>query len=146
MVIDTIIEKKQRQIELLKQLETVLEMEKYKYVLETIFVDSNTVGILREVATGNVIKYDKLSHVISWLNIRNLKSQTYMKNEVNASTYQKAKERLKETAKEIKKQYPNDKPLINTVINDTTDSICKEGNLTEYQQNLLHNYACTLQA
>ena len=60
--------------------------------------------------------------------------------------YQEAKERLKETAKEIKNQYPTDKPLINAVINDTTDSICKEGNLTEYQQNLLHNYACTLQA
>ena len=146
MVIDTIIEKKQRQIELLKQLETVLEMEKYKYVLETIFVDSNTVGILREVATGNVIKHDKLSHVISWLNIRNLKSQTYMKNEVNASTYQKAKERLKETAKEIKKQYPNDKPLINMTINDTVDYLSKDLNLTEYQRNLLSDYACKLHA
>lgn len=60
--------------------------------------------------------------------------------------YQSAKERLKETAKEIKKQFPNDKPMINMVINDTTDSICKEGGLTEYQQNLLHNYACTLHA
>lgn len=60
--------------------------------------------------------------------------------------YQDAKNRLKETAKEVKKQFPTDKPMINMVVNNTADSICKEGILTEYQQNLLHNYACTLHA
>lgn len=142
-IISELIDKKQQQIELLKKLEVSKEMEGFKYSLELIFVDNNTIGILRNISTGKVIKYDKLSTVKSWLNIRNLLNQTYM---LNDTTYQSAKERLKETAKEIKKQFPNDKPLINMTINDTADSICKEGILTECQQNLLHNYACTLHA
>lgn len=60
--------------------------------------------------------------------------------------YQSAKERLKETAKEIKKQFPTDKPLINMTINDTVDYLSKDLNLTEYQRNLLSNYACKLHA
>lgn len=146
MLIETIIEKKQRQIELLNQLELTIEMKQYKYVLETDVFGSEKIGILREVATGNVIKHDRLPSITSWLNIRNLKNQTYMKNEVNASTYQQAKERLKETAKEIKKQFSTDKPLINMTVNDTVDYLSKDLNLTEYQRNLLSNYACTLHA
>jgi hypothetical protein len=60
--------------------------------------------------------------------------------------YQTAKERLKETAKEIKKQFPNDKPMINMVINDEVDCLSKDLNLSEYQTNLLSNYACKLHA
>lgn len=60
--------------------------------------------------------------------------------------YQSAKERLKETAKDIKKQFPTDKPLINMTINDTVDYLSKDLNLTEYQRNLLSNYACKLHA
>ena len=60
--------------------------------------------------------------------------------------YQNAKESLKETAKEIKKQFPKDKPLINITINDTVDYLSKDLNLTEYQRNLLSNYACKLHA
>ena len=69
-----------------------------------------------------------------------------MLSEVNERSYQTAKERLKETAKEIKKQFPNDKPMINMVINDMVDSLSKDLNLTEYQINLLSNYACKLHA
>ena len=144
--IDIIISKKQRSIELLNELASLKEMEGFKYYLETYFYDSNTVGILREVSTGNVVKHDKLTYIKSWLNIRNLLNQTYMLSEVNERSYQTAKERLKETAKEIKKQFPNDKPMINMVINDMVDSLSKGLNLTEYQINLLSNYACKLHA
>ncbi len=144
--IDIIISKKQRSVELLNELASLKEMEGFKYYLETYFYDFNTVGILREVSTGNVVKHDKLTYIKSWLNIRNIFNQTDMLSEVNENSYKSAKERLKETAKEIKKQFPNDKPMINMVINDMVDSLSKDLNLTEYQRNLLSNYACKLHA
>jgi hypothetical protein len=59
--------------------------------------------------------------------------------------YQKAKIVLQETAKMAKSQFPTDKPAIRQIINDSADDICRNYyNLTDYEQNLLHNYACTL--
>lgn len=60
------------------------------------------------------------------------------------TTYKTAKESLKEIAKEVKQSYKNDKPLIRMVINDEIDNLSKDLNLTEYQRNLLSNYACKL--
>lgn len=60
--------------------------------------------------------------------------------------YKEAKQQLKEVSKNIKRDYGTDKPAINMGINDTADAICKNSyyQLTEYQQNLLHNYAANL--
>lgn len=58
--------------------------------------------------------------------------------------YQTAKSNLKETAKQAKIEFKNDKPAIRQIINDEMDSICKDMKLTEYRGNLLANYACTL--
>ncbi len=62
------------------------------------------------------------------------------------TNYQQAKDQLKHASKVIKKDFGTDKPAIRMYINDTCDCICKDYTyrLTEYQQNLLHNYACTL--
>jgi len=51
------------------------------------------------------------------------------------SNYQIAKAHLKGVAKRAKKEHPKDIPMINQVINDEADYLCKEGNLTEYQKN-----------
>lgn len=64
-----------------------------------------------------------------------------MKTKTN---YQQAKTELKECARVAKTFYHNDKPAVNMTINNYADSIIKELNLTNYQQNLLSNYACTL--
>lgn len=58
--------------------------------------------------------------------------------------YQNAKNMLRSHAEYVKVQYRGDKPAIRQSINDYTDSICKDFNLTEYQRNLLSNYACKL--
>lgn len=58
--------------------------------------------------------------------------------------YQIAKATLKTVSLDVKQQHRNDKPLIRAVINDTADSICKDLNLSDYQRNLLSNYACKL--
>jgi hypothetical protein len=58
--------------------------------------------------------------------------------------YQSAKDLLKSIAYDAKSNHRGDKPAIRQVINDSADSICRSGELTEYEQNLLHNYACTL--
>jgi len=63
---------------------------------------------------------------------------------MKTSTYQTAKESLKETAKEVKQNFKTDKPLIRMVINDTVDSLSKDLNLSEYQRNLLSSYSCKL--
>lgn len=60
------------------------------------------------------------------------------------TTYKIAKENLKETAREVKRAFKNDNPLIRMVINDEADSLSKDLNLSEYQRNLLSNYACKL--
>lgn len=60
------------------------------------------------------------------------------------TNYQLAKLELKEIAIETKNFYINDKPAIRMVINDSIDDICDEQNLSEYQRELLYNYACKL--
>lgn len=58
--------------------------------------------------------------------------------------YQTAKIQLKQEAQTAKKVYPADKPAIRQIINDYADYLCKSLQLSEYQRNLLANYACTL--
>ena len=62
------------------------------------------------------------------------------------SNYQQAKIDLKRASKNIKADFKDDKPAIRMYINDTVDFMCKDysRHLSEYQQNLLSNYACTL--
>ena len=58
--------------------------------------------------------------------------------------YQLAKQALKAVAIQSKKDFPTDKPAIRQEINDMTHWIISDMDLTEYQANLLHNYACKL--
>jgi len=58
------------------------------------------------------------------------------------SNYQQAKQTIKNVADEVKKNHPTDKPLIRMTINDEVNNLSY--NLTEYQRNLLSNYACKL--
>lgn len=58
--------------------------------------------------------------------------------------YQMAKTMLRSHAEYTKVQFRNDKPAIRQSINDYTDGICRDFNLSEYQRNLLSNYAGTL--
>lgn len=60
------------------------------------------------------------------------------------SIYQTAKIELKQTAIEAKKQFKNDSPAIRMIINDEVDNLCKSLRLTDYQRDLLCNYACSL--
>lgn len=60
------------------------------------------------------------------------------------SVYQTAKIELKQTAIEAKKQFKSDLPKIRQIINDECDSLCKTFHLSEWQGNLLSNYACQL--
>lgn len=60
------------------------------------------------------------------------------------SNYQQAKNFLKELAKDIKTSHPTDKPLIRMVINDGIDVYVSYFRLTDYQRNLLSNFACKL--
>ena len=62
----------------------------------------------------------------------------------NTTIYQSAKAELKNHAKALKTAYANDFPAMNMYLNDLCDEICKRGTLSEYQQNLLHNYTCEL--
>ena len=59
------------------------------------------------------------------------------------NNYQKAKAKLKELAKTLKKN-SKDKPLIMQSLNETCDYFIRFGGLTDYQANLLDNYCCTL--
>lgn len=63
---------------------------------------------------------------------------------MRSTRYTQAKYELKQIADSVKKIAKNDKPLIRMVINDAYDSICKGENLTEYQKDLLCNYAIKL--
>lgn len=58
--------------------------------------------------------------------------------------YQTAKQALKGAAHYAKRRHQTDKPAIRQVINDTADFLCKDYNLSEYQRDLLSNYACKL--
>lgn len=60
------------------------------------------------------------------------------------SKYQQAKQTLKDIAIEAKEIYTTDKPMIRQYINDFTDYLCRSFSLTDYQRNLLSNYACKL--
>jgi len=62
----------------------------------------------------------------------------------NVTDYQTAKIHLKEAARMALNYYTTDKPAIRQTINDTSDMLCKYLQLSEYQRNLLANYACTL--
>jgi hypothetical protein len=58
--------------------------------------------------------------------------------------YQIAKSSIKMVSLDAKCEFRGDKPAIQMIINDTVNSICKDLLLTNYQRNLLSNYACTL--
>ena len=60
--------------------------------------------------------------------------------------YQTARVLLKEAAKNAKNDYPNDKPAIRQIINDTADGLSKDLKLSDYQRDLLSNYSCNLHA
>lgn len=60
------------------------------------------------------------------------------------SKYQQVKIALKISAKQFKERFSDDKPMIRQLINDEVDYYCKDLNLSEYQRNLLSNYACKL--
>lgn len=60
------------------------------------------------------------------------------------SNYQIAKTTLKSVSLDAKANNRTDKPLIRMTINDAVDSISRDLKLSEYQRNLLSNYACTL--
>lgn len=60
------------------------------------------------------------------------------------TNYQTAKSMLRAHAEYVKVQYRGDKPAIRQSINDYTDSISRDYDLSDYQRDLLSNYACTL--
>ena len=61
-----------------------------------------------------------------------------------ASNYQIAKQALKNASIEYKRFIKNDKPLIRMNINNDTDYLIKDLNLSDYQSDLLSKYACKL--
>lgn len=60
------------------------------------------------------------------------------------SYYQQLKADLKDISDAAKRSYSGDTPAINEVINNYADYLCRCGGLSAREQNLLHNYACTL--
>jgi len=60
------------------------------------------------------------------------------------SKYQQVKILLKIGAKQFKERYTTDKPMIRQLINDEVDYYSKSFDFSEYQRNLLSNYACSL--
>jgi hypothetical protein len=60
------------------------------------------------------------------------------------SNYQKARRNLKDVSDMAKSQFSTDKPMIRQIINDSVHYQAKEYNLSEYETNLLSNYACKL--
>ena len=63
---------------------------------------------------------------------------------MKTNLYKTAKENLKEVSKQAKRDFTNDLPAIRMIINDEVDTLSKDYNLSEYQRNLLSNYACKL--
>ncbi len=57
--------------------------------------------------------------------------------------YQIAKNVLRGIAYDAKSLHRTDKPMIRQIINDSADQIGRN-NLTDYEKNLLANYACKL--
>lgn len=74
MDINLIKEKLEKQLELLKELETSLEAEKYRYVVkyEHNFGSSTEIYSLYDRDVDDIIKVDRLSRILSWLNVRNI--------------------------------------------------------------------------
>ena len=60
------------------------------------------------------------------------------------TNYQYAKLDLKEVAKQVKLDKPSDKPYQRMIINDSVNWISDNHSLTDYQNGLLHDYACKL--
>ena len=60
------------------------------------------------------------------------------------TNYQNAKSKLRANAEYSKVQFRGDKPAIRQAINDYCDFISRDYSLSEYQRNLLANYACKL--
>jgi hypothetical protein len=60
------------------------------------------------------------------------------------TNYQDAKSQLILISYHAKEQHTNDKPLIRMMINDSAYMLSIDLKLSEYQTNLLSNYACTL--
>jgi hypothetical protein len=60
------------------------------------------------------------------------------------TNYQSAKDMLRAHSEWVKARYRSDKPAIRQAINDYTHELCRDFSLSEYQCNLLHNYACEL--
>ena len=63
---------------------------------------------------------------------------------MSVSNYQNAKHLLTEYSKTYKKNWPTDKPRIREYINNYVDYLSKDYKLSEYERNLLSNYACKL--
>ena len=60
------------------------------------------------------------------------------------SKYQQAKKILKNLANEYKEIFKDDKPAQREIINNSIDVYCSWFNLSDYQRDLLSNYACKL--
>ena len=60
------------------------------------------------------------------------------------SKYQIAKSTLLSISNDAKSRFRNDKPAVRQTINDTSYEISRDLFLSEYQTNLLSNYACKL--
>ncbi len=60
------------------------------------------------------------------------------------TTYQQAKQQLKEIAQTARPSFKNDKPAQRQAITDRADMICRELRLTEAQRDRLSNYAGNL--
>lgn len=58
--------------------------------------------------------------------------------------YMSIKRNLKDIADMAKSQFPNDKPAIRQIINDSVYFQCKEYQLNERERDMLSNYACKL--
>ena len=63
---------------------------------------------------------------------------------MQVSNYQRAKIELKNVSIAAKKRFKNDKPAINETINVNAYFLESKYSLSDYQIELLHNYACTL--
>jgi len=77
MAINLIKEKLEKQLELLKELELSIEAEKYRYVVkyEHDFGGSTEIYSLYDRDVDDIIKVDRLSRILSWLNIRNIQPE-----------------------------------------------------------------------
>lgn len=60
------------------------------------------------------------------------------------TNYQSSKSMLRAHSEYVKVQFIGDKPAIRESINDYAYMISKDYDLSNYQRNLLANYACTL--